>query len=470
MRSDQRDIKTERIVAFSLLVGCLVCGFLRSEGSARCGVSSLKTEGGPFRPHMAQDIAVDTEGSVFVTGYGRSKKGDYDFITIKYDARGNLIWSKRYDGPANSSDYAQAVALDQHGHVYVAGHSSGLATSLDAALVKYDQGGQELWVARYDGPFHRDDWAYDLDCDDQGSIIVTGYSFGQGTEHDWLILKYGSDGRLLWKTVYNSPLNRDDMCRALALDNKGNIFLTGIGRTRKTSYDMTTLKYDAEGGLTWMARYAGPEGAFDAGEAVGVDSSGNACVTGYGYTMETEDDLVVVSYDADGRERWAVRYDGPAHRIDRGLGLVVFPGGGVCVTGTSCGLDGGMDSLTIRYDSNGNQVWSATHSGEGNGADVTHAIALDPESNIIVAGHSLGQDSGRDYLVIKYDAQGRQIWAERYDGPVHQEDAATSMTVDQKGNVYVTGCSQGGEANFDFATLKYSPDGRLEWAARYQSD
>jgi len=419
---------------------------------------------------MARDIAVDPEGSVYVTGYGYGENSDYDFVTIKYDDQGNLIWAKRYNGPANSSDYAQAMALDRDGHVYVAGHSNGSAMSLDATLVKYDKDGKELWVARYDGSFHRDDWAYDLDCDGQGNIVVTGYSFGQGTEHDWLILKYGAGGDLLWKAIYNSPFNRDDMCQALAFDSKGNVILTGIDRTRETSYDMTTLKYDAEGNLKWAARYTGQEGAFDAGEAVGVDSSGIVYVTGYGYTGETDDDLVTASYDENGKERWIVRFDGPSNRIDRGLALAVIPGSGVCVTGTSYGLETDADSLTIRYDSEGNQVWSARHDGEGNGADVTHSIALDPKSNVIVAGYSRGQDTGRDYLIIKYDAQGRQIWVKRYDGLAHQEDAATAMTVDMKGNVYVTGYSQGGETDFGFATLKYNPGGRLDWEARYKEE
>lgn len=454
------------VVLFGILL--LTSEFILSDDSGERSLSSLPSDGCRGGLDMAQDIAVDPEGNVFVTGYSYGGETDFDFVTLKYDAGGNLIWTKRYNGPANSTDYSQVLVADQEGHVYAAGHSNGIGTSLDATLVKYDRDGHQLWVSRYDGPVNRDDWVYAAALSPDGGMVAAGYSFGQGTEHDYLILKYNCDGKLLWEARYNPPRNRIDICETLAVDTAGNVFVTGIDRTSKTSYDMTTLKYNAQGKKKWLARFTDPGQTFDASEDIGVDPQGNVFITGYSYSEKTEYDFVTVKYNTEGLEEWVVKYDGPSHLIDRGLSLAVAPDGGVIVAGLSHGEETAADCLIMRYDTDGNQTWAARYNGPGNGADVPKALALDLESNVIVAGYSRGQDSGRDYFVIKHDAQGRKLWLQRYDGPVSQEDAATAMVIDSAGFIHVTGYSHGGETDFDYATLKYSPDGKLQWQARYQ--
>jgi hypothetical protein len=100
---------------------------------------------------LAWAIAVDGSGNVYVTGQSRGSGTD-DYATVKYDANGNQLWIARYDGPANGYDLAWAIAVDGSGNVYVTGKSIGAGTDTDYATVKYDTNGNELWVARYDGP------------------------------------------------------------------------------------------------------------------------------------------------------------------------------------------------------------------------------------------------------------------------------------------------------------------------------
>ena len=96
----------------------------------------------------ANAMAVDDSGNVYVTGVSAPA----DYATIKYDPDGNELWVARYDGPASSYDEALAMAVDGWGNVYVAGKSDGIGTNQDYATIKYDPDGNELWVARYDGP------------------------------------------------------------------------------------------------------------------------------------------------------------------------------------------------------------------------------------------------------------------------------------------------------------------------------
>ncbi len=69
----------------------------------------------------ANDIAVGKDGSVYVTGQSRGTNTGYDYATVKYDAEGNEVWVKRYHGPGNSDDWANALEVDNSGNVIMRG-------------------------------------------------------------------------------------------------------------------------------------------------------------------------------------------------------------------------------------------------------------------------------------------------------------------------------------------------------------
>src|SRR5256885_17209713 len=63
------------------------------------------------------------------------------------------LWVARYHGSVDgSNDGAVAMALDKAGNVYITGQSSGAGTGIDYATVAYDPKGNQLWVARDNGP------------------------------------------------------------------------------------------------------------------------------------------------------------------------------------------------------------------------------------------------------------------------------------------------------------------------------
>src|SRR5437870_5566029 len=57
--------------------------------------------------------------------------------TIKYNAGGAQQWVKTYDGPKDSADVGNKIALDANGNVYVAGASTGKTSHWDFTTIKY---------------------------------------------------------------------------------------------------------------------------------------------------------------------------------------------------------------------------------------------------------------------------------------------------------------------------------------------
>jgi uncharacterized delta-60 repeat protein len=355
---------------------------------------------------VAFALAVDSQGNVYVTGrsWGGTSTLD-DYATVKYDANGNLLWVRRYNGPGNRSDEARALAVDSQGNVYVTGSSIGAGTSVDYATVKYDANGNLLWVRRYNGPDNSLDEAFALAVDNQGNVYVTGFSRSDSTLDDYATVKYDANGNLLWVRRYNGPDNGVDVAVALAVDSQGNVYVTGSswGGT-STHYDYATVKYDANGNLLWVRRYNGPGNWSDVAFALAVDSQGNVYVTGRSWGgTSTLDDYATVKYDANGNLLWVTRYNGPGNGFDEARALAVDGQGNVYVTGSSIGAGTSVDYATVKYDANGNLLWVTRYNGPGNGFDEARALAVDGQGNVYVTGQSWGGDgTDYDYATVKY--------------------------------------------------------------------
>jgi len=324
---------------------------------------------------------------------------------------------------------------------------------------------RQAWLARYAEP--GDDYVNALVVDSAGNVYVTGQSSGG----DYATIKYDANGGQVWLARYNGPGSGGDHAKALAVDRGGNVYVTGASYSANGGGDYATVKYDANGNQIWVARYDGPCNGEDFANALALDSEGNVYVTGRSCGADNRGDYATIKYDANGDGVWTNRYDGPGGAWDTPVSLAVDGSANVYVTGRSDGSGTGRDYATIKYDAKGNQLWVSRFNGRGNGDDSANALALDSAGNVYVTGSSYVYFR-TEYATVKYDANGNQLWVARYIRPGvrpdNEFDAATSLAVDSAGNVYVTGKSFGSfSVNDDYVTIKYDGSGNQLWAARY---
>jgi hypothetical protein len=382
-------------------------------------------------------------------------------------------WAAIYNGPDDGYEAATDIAVDDEGNVYVAGWSgrdlgyiSPISPNVaysDYVIIKYDSKGIEQWVRRYDFKgkdydqlaqrynevSNTKDFAVAITLDSLGNVYITGYggdrliyrslpdgevsSSGEVTsmgavigngERDYATIKYDSSGYQQWVRRYDGPGNSWDHASDIAVDGLGNVYVTGDGGDiverwydKKHNFigpgerDYITIKYDGKGVEQWVRRYDGPGNSWDQATALVIDNLGNVFVTGSSAT---------VKYDTNGNQLWAIMYEGGSVRD-----IAVDSLGNVYVAG---------DSATVKYDTNGNQMWAAKYSGR-----VVESLALDDLGNVYITGNS---------ATIKYDSNGNQLWA--IDKPAHD------IAIDSLGNIYVAGIS---------TLTKYDGNGNELWAA-----
>ncbi|TKJ41332.1 hypothetical protein CEE36_08430 [candidate division TA06 bacterium B3_TA06] len=404
----------------------------------------------------ARAMVIDDSGNVYVTGYSDGSGTLDDYATVKYNSSGTVQWVARYDGPASYGDDAKAIAIDAAGNVYVTGDSWGSRTTY--ATVKYNSSGVEEWAARYDEPESYGDYATAIAVDDAGNVYVTGYSYGLDFfGYDYVTVKYSPNGEEQWVARYDGPVSGRNIANAIAVDGAGNVYVTGWSDGSGTHPDYATIKYSPSGAELWVARYDGPASDVDAAWAMAIDDKGNIYVTGESDGSGTGKDYTTVKYDSSGVEQWVARYDGLVSSIDEAYAIALNGSGNVYVTGYSYGSGTDFDYATVKYDSSGVEQWVARYSVSADFADeLRPTIAVGGSGNVYITATSQFEDTEYDYVTIKYNSAGEEQWIVRYNGPGNDDDAAVAIAVDNSDNVYVTGYSMGEGTSYDYATIKYS--------------
>lgn len=396
----------------------------------------------------AKAITYDAAGNIYVTGSANN-----NYMTIKYSQQGDTLWKALYNGPANDDDTPAAIFVDAAGNVYITGSSFGNSSETDYATIKYDANGTQLWVQRYNGTNNDNDAAIGIVVDGQGNVYAGGWSSGSNGSTDYVIVKYSAAGLQLWSKSYNSPDNGNEFMKAMVMDAAGNIYATGRSRGAVND-DYATVKYSSAGTLLWSARYEG-SGA-DEGTALTVDPQGNVIVTGNSVALNGSD-YTTVKYNNAGVQQWLKRYNRTASTDDIPVGLVCDNTGNIYVTGYCEGLNTtSLDYVTLKYNSNGDQQWVKTfNSGLVGVDDKASSIDIDQSGNIYVTGSTISSGSDFDFGTVKYSPSGEVLWSILYENILAVDDKAVMVKADNNGNVYVTGTSSG-FSGIDFLTVKYS--------------
>jgi hypothetical protein len=275
------------------------------------------------------DAAATGDGVVvvgYVTGIlpGEQSAGDYDAWIRKYDAAGQILWTRQFG--TNGIDLANDVAVAADGNIYVSGYLGFLALPPsgwpDAFVRKYDASGNEVWTQQL-GDQNTVDAAWALTVAPDETIYVVSES-SSGVVHRtflWAFDRFGN--QILMREVDQFGL------RAAASDD--SVFVVGQESLRR---------YDRSGTELWTLS----PGLYRPFGGIDVDSSGNAYIAGF------SDRLSVVSYDPSGIERWRFDFSQAGGEYVRQVD--VGPAGDVFISGAGfiAKIGFGSSELSVSID------------------------------------------------------------------------------------------------------------------------
>jgi uncharacterized delta-60 repeat protein len=412
----------------------------------QCWETRYESPGGDAE--AVQAMAVGNDGSVFVTGFSIGSSGS-DYLTIKYDIDGNQVWAARYNGPENGHDFAADIAVDLAGNSFVTGRSWGGTSGVDIVTVKYDPAGNEVWTARFNTPDNLEDAARAISVDNDGNVYVTGFAIAAPYNPDFITIRYTSSGTQLWTARYDGPVHGVDEAVDIAIDAAGRVYVTGTSTLNGANTDFATIKYDTNGSPLWVRRYSAAADSDEVAAKLRVDPAGNVYVGGITRAAGAFADYAVVKYSGAGDQLWVFRYDGLHHLYDLLTDLLVDPLGQVYISGTSEGLFGGADFVTLKLNAAGQRLWLATYGGSSGVADLSAALTFDSSGNVCVTG-AINAGENTAGATFCYDTNGNRRWTALLIDP-RRRQFPLAIGADQFGNVLVAGSSES-----DYFAVKYA--------------
>lgn len=193
-----------------------------------------------------------------------------------------------------------------------------------------------------------------------------------------------------------------------------------------------------------------------------IDANSNVYITGYTYPTPSNADLTTIKYDATGSIVWVKHYNNGGY--DDANAITLDASSNVYVAGESDGTGTGRDLVVVKYDVNGNQLWASRFNGAANLSDVANAIVVDGPGNVYVTGRTTVTGGTTNYVTIKYDASGVQQWVSYYNGTGNNNDESVAIDLSSSGRLYVTGTSRNASGNNDIVTIRLNPNnGNQMW-------
>jgi hypothetical protein len=473
-------------------------------------VLSYSTYLGGTGGDVAFAIAVDSSANAYVTGqtfstdfptapatpppFQSSNKGNFDVFVTKLNSSGSssgsgLVYSTYVGG--TGADIAYGIAVGAEGDAFI----TGSTTSSDFPVAP--------------------------------TAAPTAFQTTYGGNGDAFITQLNSTGSAL---AYSSYLGGRgaDVGQAVAVDSAGNAYVTGSTQssdfpTAGSPFQPTTggggdafvTKVNFSGTELLYSTYLGGSNA-DVGQAIRVDSSGNAYVAGYTFSTNfpTQNpyqssnhgspNAFVTELNPAGSSLVFSTYLGGSSD-DRAFGIALDSSGGVYVTGESLSADfpttsgsfqtvnhgapqGSLagDAFATKFNPSGAGLSYSTFIG-GSYADQGNGIAVDPSGEAFITGFTqsspgppagfpildavqslldLGLGSSckgnpcSDAFVTKLNASGSALVYSTYLGG-SGADSGQGIALDSTGDPYVAGGTQ----STDFPAIAGAYQGVLKGTA-----
>ncbi|GAB4301024.1 MAG: hypothetical protein Kow0098_28900 [Ignavibacteriaceae bacterium] len=309
----------------------------------------------------ALKVKVDSDDRIYVAGYSNNEDDStgfysHDFILIRYDKDGNLVWYDSYDFAA-SRDEISELTFDSFGNIYVTGQSDYSTFMEGLALIKYLPAGDREWIARHgsDGEVLS---GYQLKTNSSDEIIIAFNSkFPDSTDSDIVVKSFDNIGNVLWSVRYDNgggTFFNTDIVNDLITDSEDNIILTGSTTQSGGTYnDFLTIRLSASGNILWIRTFNGTGNVHDNAYSLISDQDNYIYVSGITGTSNSQSyyEPAVIKYTPEGDSLYFILRDS----ITASSGFpkeILFDSNGNIILSGNEEYTNSYDIFTIKFNEN----------------------------------------------------------------------------------------------------------------------
>jgi PQQ-like domain len=260
----------------------------------------MRNLGLPTTDDEARAIVELADGSLVIAGYQGDRSStpgiDQDMRIVKTSANGTVLWTKNIGTPT-ADESAASLAVMSNGDIALAGESVEvpLTTSLVARL-KSDNG-DVVWSRNYAFPGNSTTFPHALTTDTRGRLIIAGNTSSTTMTSGALLMCIEGTGAAtpVWTKIYP----RSEFY-GITSDRRGGFYITGSKNNTPVQSDLYIVRADRDGDILWETT-AG-RGVTEIGYGIVTMPDGGAASAGYSqpFSLSAEELPYLVKTDADG--------------------------------------------------------------------------------------------------------------------------------------------------------------------------
>ncbi|UKN02267.1 T9SS type A sorting domain-containing protein [Paracrocinitomix mangrovi] len=420
---------------------------------------------------------VNPFGDIYDFGRITAFNGNFSGVTVgKTDQLGNEIWRSNF--PASSENwqlFPKAITGDEYGDIYLLLNESYKytdTTSNRICIKKMDPNGNTIWFKYLTELVnHRTEevMASNLIYKNGALYLCGTYSdenlyLVQGM--DGILLKVNSvDGDIIYRTIYNSIYDSDDVFRSCVVTESGEVHV--IGRSRGyvgpmmtySNYDAISVKFSDSGTFLWEKRFNGTSNAEDFGINIALDEYGNSYLSNQLKSIGINQKTVYINkIDALGNEVWTYSYQGSSSGYVRHQPIAVNANGNIVfVTSNENGI-----VIKCLDTGNGTEIWTSFYSRDNLGSqDVQHNMITNENGNIYITGITVDgtpYGQGKDMTTLCYNENGQLQWYDYINLGNYSTAGDRGLNLQwcpENNSLYVVGNGQNPDYDTDILIAKY---------------
>ena len=463
-----------------------------------CNVAEGET-GAAFIAQLAQATGADVAASTDITGQG----GDWDLeaqqgtiesqaLELKgVEALGERDFTILSQGSGivitdlGGSDWGTSLSLQADGKILLGGYTydSRLGSS-NFALVRYNTDGSLDTSFSGDGMLTTDlggsDGGGSLSVQADGKILLGGYTYDSRLgSSNFALVRYNTDGSLDTSFSGDGMLTTDfgssDYGSSLTVQADGKILLGGRGNS-----NFALVRYNTDGSLDTSFSGDGmlttDLGGSDGGSSLSLQADGKILLGGSTYDSNNESkNFALVRYNTDGSLDTSFSGDGmlttDLGSWDEGASLSLQTDGKILLGSHSYDGNGNVNPnfALVRYNTDGSL--DTSFSGDGMlttdlGGDndvgaVGASLSLQTDGKILLGGYSYDGNANLNFALVRYNTDGSLDSSFSDDGMLTTDlggrDWGKSLSLQADGKILL-----GGTSNDNFALVRYNTDGSLD--------
>lgn len=353
----------------------------------------------PFEQE-AQDVLPMADGGYLLAGYtSNAKINDCDVYIMKTDAVGNLLWTKTYGGDKPDFPY-HMLAINDSSYFLIGYSQSHGGGDYDFLLMKIDSAGNLLWTKTYGG--YGNDIGREIIATSDGNYVMVGSSNSPGlADQNANLIKIDSDGTVIWSKFYGDTLNDYGNCVRQTSDG-GFIMVGQTFSFNSPGGDAYLVKMDANGDTTWTKRFGGAYS--DEGYWITANPDGSYVFLVRDSSSAGKDiDIRIIKTDSTGNEIWNKVYGGNLKDTPK---MIQSTSDGGYIVGAISRSFGWInpDMWILKLNSLGDTTWTRHYGGSQN--EHCYAIREMPDGSYIACGKTSSYGPDFDAIFLKLNPNG----------------------------------------------------------------